>query len=72
MAPPAKPSPVPVPSAESIPLSRVVFSSSREREVRQLIHDLAVWPQGKNRQCNRELSSMHSLESGTNSCPEGH
>lgn len=42
MAPPAKPSPVPVPSAESIPLSRVVFSSSREREVRQLIHDLAV------------------------------
>jgi hypothetical protein len=42
MAPPTKPSPVPALSAESIPLSRVVFSSSREREVRQLIHDLAV------------------------------
>jgi hypothetical protein len=40
MAPPGKPSPVP--STEFIPLSRVVFSSSREREVRQLIHDLAV------------------------------
>lgn len=42
MAPPGKPSPVPAPSTRSIPLSSVVFSSSREREVRQLIHDLAV------------------------------
>jgi hypothetical protein len=42
VAPPNKPSPVPVPSTEAIPLSRVVFSSGREREVRQLIHDLAV------------------------------
>jgi hypothetical protein len=42
MAPPGAPSPVPVPSTKSIPLSRVVFSCGREREVRQLIHDLAV------------------------------
>lgn len=42
MAPLAKPSPLPGASTDSMPLSRVVFSSSREREVRQLIHDLAV------------------------------
>jgi hypothetical protein len=40
MAPPHKPSPVP--STEFISLSRVVFSNGREREVRQLIHDLAI------------------------------
>lgn len=42
VAPPDRPTPIPVPSTQSIPLSSVVFSSGREREVRQLIHDLAV------------------------------
>jgi hypothetical protein len=42
VAPPDKPTPVPAPSTQSIPLSSVVFSSGREREVRQLIHDLAL------------------------------
>lgn len=39
---PGKPAPVPAPSTRSVPLSSVVFSSGREREVRQVIHDLAV------------------------------
>jgi hypothetical protein len=42
VAPPDKPAPVPGPSTKSVPLSSVVFSSGREREVQQLIHDLAV------------------------------
>lgn len=42
VATPDKPAPVPAPSTTSGPLSSVVFSSGREREVRQLIHDLAV------------------------------
>jgi hypothetical protein len=42
VAPPNRPVPVPAPSTKSIPLSSVVFSSGREREVRQLVHDLAV------------------------------
>lgn len=42
IAQPDKPSPVPAPSTTSIPLSSAVFSGGREREMRQLIHDLAV------------------------------
>jgi hypothetical protein len=42
MAPLEKPSPVPAPSAKTVPLPPAVFSSGREREVRQLVHDLAV------------------------------
>lgn len=42
MAPPGKPSPVPSSSESSVPLSRVVFSSGREREVRHVINDLSV------------------------------
>ncbi len=42
VAPPGKPSPGPAPSVSSVPSSRVVFSSGRERQVRLLIHDLAV------------------------------
>jgi hypothetical protein len=42
VAPPDRLAPGPAPSTKSIPLPSVVFSSGREREVRQLIHDLAV------------------------------
>jgi hypothetical protein len=47
LAVPDKAASVPAPSTKSVLLSRVVFSGGREREVRQLVHDLAVLAAGQ-------------------------